>query len=272
VGSAAGGLGLSERLNDGSDEAGDVMGRSFGRGFPAEFAERAGGDRPDGNRFYTGKRKRDSSGTGNLSKMAGAGRTAECGGIDAGSQRGAQLPRRRGGDYVALGIDNVDVGSGIAEGVGNNVAGDGGTGQQYALALDPAAEGGNHAFGHVALGRELDVKTGLMGGFCGGLPDGCDMRAKATEGDLEGGGALDDDTHCVGAGEDHPVVAEEIAQGIIERIVAWRRLDFEYGHFSRFCAGGAESLAEPARLVRGTGNENAFLCERLGDHEICFRD
>src|SRR6185437_1477797 len=208
------------------------MGRRFGSGFPAEFAERAGGDRTDGNGFYSGKRKRDSGSSGNLGKMAGAGGAAEGGGMNAGSESRAQLLRRRGGDCVAIGIDDVDVGSGIAEGVGNNVAGDGGTGQQYALALDPAAESGDHAFGHVALGRELDVKAGLVGGFGGGLPDGGDMRAKPAEGDLEDGGALDNDADGVGAGENHPVVAEEITQSVIERIVAWRRMDLEHGYFN----------------------------------------
>ena len=68
----------------------------------------------------------------------------------------------------------------------------------------------------------------------------------------------------VGAGEEEPVIAGDIAEGAIERSEAARRLDFEQRHFDRFGAEGAEAGGEFAGLVRGAGNEDAAAGEGWG--------
>ena len=68
---------------------------------------------------------------------------------------------RSRGNGVLVCIHNIDGGADFPQRVGNDIAGDGGAGQQYVLALDPVAERGNQAFGNVAFGSQGDVKAGI---------------------------------------------------------------------------------------------------------------
>src|ERR1700686_1283005 len=147
----------------------------------------------------------DCGGAGDLGEVGGAGGTGEDGGIDARGEGGAQQFRCGSGDGVLVGVDCVHCCAGFARRVGDDIAGDGGTGQQNVLAVDARGQRGGEAFGDVVFGCEGDVESGVTGCLGGGMADGGDVGPRIAKRELEGRGSLGDCADCVGAGEDEPV-------------------------------------------------------------------
>jgi len=73
---------------DRSDQAGDVVLRGFGGGFPAQLAESRAGDWADRDGSYAGQWRPDAGGARDLGEVGGAGGTCEGGGVDARCEGG----------------------------------------------------------------------------------------------------------------------------------------------------------------------------------------
>ena len=125
--------------------------------------------------------------------------------------------------------------------------------------MDAAGKCGDEALGDVAFRYEGDMESDGTGGLCGGLSDGSNVRAGVAQRQIEGSGALGDHSDCVDAGEDEPVVAVEMAERLIKRIVARGRANFQDGDFNGIGAGGAKAFAEFSGLVRSARDEDAFV-------------
>ncbi len=90
--------------------------------------------------------------------MGDAGRAGEGRSGDSLLESIAQELGRGLGHNVAVGVDNVNGCTGGAKRVGNNVASDGGAGDENALATNLGRELGDEAFGYVFSRRERDLE------------------------------------------------------------------------------------------------------------------
>jgi len=256
----------SELGEDGADEAGDVVGIGFDVWGPAVFAQRGAGNGADGDGFDSREWECDAGGVGDFGEMRDAGGAGEGSGVYPGCQGFAKLGGCVLRDGVLVGIDDVHDCAGGAQSVWDEVPGDGGAGEEDALATGEISHGFDEALGNVFLWGEGDGEAGFARCFGCCFADCCNLRFLVVVDKATRSPALCHCVNCVCAGEDEPVVCLEIAESGVERFVGSGWTNFEDGDLYGFGSGGSEAFAEFAGLVGGAGDEDSFVSEGLGGH------
>ena len=88
-----------------------------------------------------------------------AGGTGEGSRVEPGPKSLSQLLRRGYGQNVAVGVHHIDLGPSSAQRVGNHIAGNGGTGQENALATNQFTKRRYQALGDINLRHNCNLKA-----------------------------------------------------------------------------------------------------------------
>ena len=165
-----------------------------------------------------------------------------------------------GGYLVAISFGDCDGGTGGGEGLGDGVAGFGGTNEEEGFAGGFGQEGVSERFADVLRWDEVDGKADVVGGAQSGGTDGGDVFGELSE--AEELGAAVEGFDGVGAGEEEPVVGAEAGEGGVETGEGSRGRDLDgrdedSGRSERF-----KLCCEFGGLVAGSSDEDAFVGER----------
>ena len=153
--------------------------------------------------------------------------------------------------------------SGSAKGVWNDVAGDGGPGQQNPLPARLTRKALRKTFGDIGLWNERDREACRTRRSGRGFSNRGNVElSRRSETHAERCCTLGKRTDRVGAGEDEPIVGIECAQCLIEGAKILRRANLDDRDLNRLGAEFAQSITELAGLVLGARDEDALSGKR----------
>src|ERR1019366_1717581 len=203
---------------------------------------------------------RSPASTQQFGEILGGGGTGESHHVRAARRtfhQRAQAHSRFLGRYGFVSFDHIDRGSGRAQLFWNHVARDFGSYEHNAFAVDLVAQSLHYRLGNVLLRNHLDLQAMLHDRLLGGRPDGGDLEMlEILASDAKFPNALPHRFDTVCAGENEPVVALDIFQGIVERPVRLRLSDLNERDFDYSCAQAAQAGGKAAGLMAGASDYN----------------
>ena len=187
------------------------------------------------------------------------GGTGEGDPVWPGAQDGGRATGEFGGRDCAIGFADIDISAAAAKLVGENIAGDGGAGDQDSGAGEvKSGKRPEKTLGDVLFGEDIHFDVEAFQGVTGGRADGADAAANGTKVRGRGVETFQKAADAVGAGEDQPVVRGQGGDGVVERAVVRRRLDGDGREFHHMRAQLAQTGGKGAGLIARSGDDDGL--------------